>query len=162
MHSTYLNIIFLIVLVATSGVYSLSVNGTLADRQTNALNSDGRVYFYRYKQFIGYRVKPSVYCDESQLARIENGRFFITKVAPGKHTFRSNDKQSGLELDIQAGHTYYIRVEIVDGFLKQYGRLVLMSNEQGAYEISKLKPLSAASIKDRTRVTVDETSSKPR
>ena len=161
MHSTHLNFIFLIV-VAIPGVYSQSVNGTVGDRQTNALNSDGKVYFYRYKQFIGYQVKPSVYCDERQLARMENGRFFITKVVPGKHTFRSNDKQSGLELDIQAGHTYYIRVEIVDGFLKQYGRLVLMSNEQGAYEVNKLKPLSAASIKDRARVTVDEASSKPR
>jgi hypothetical protein len=33
------------------------------------------VYFYRYKQFQGSALKPSVYCDGVQLGRVENGHF---------------------------------------------------------------------------------------
>lgn len=124
--------------------------------QSTEKDPESRVYFYRYKQFIGYQVKPSVYCDEIQLARMDNGRFFVARLVPGKHTFRSNDKQSGIEMDVKGGQTYYIRVEIIDGFLKQYGRLVLMAGEQGAYEVKKLKPSGPENIKDRSTVLVEE------
>jgi hypothetical protein len=45
------------------------------------------VYIYRYKQFVGAALAPSVYCDDVQLARMENGRYFATTVEPGKHIF---------------------------------------------------------------------------
>jgi hypothetical protein len=116
------------------------------------------IYFYRYKQFVGSALAPSVYCDETQLARIENGRFFAAHIEPGKHTFRSNDKQSGVELDLKAGEKYYIRVEIATGMMKGHGRLVIAPVEQASYELksSKLKALDADKIDDKTRVTVDE------
>jgi hypothetical protein len=47
-----------------------------------------RVFFYRYKQLTGFGVSPSVYCDEVQLARMENGRYFVVTLAPGKHVFQ--------------------------------------------------------------------------
>lgn len=135
--------------------FSKTVAGQSADKSGSS-NINAVVYFYRYKQFIGYMVEPSVYCNEVQLARMDNGRFFKVILSPGTYTFRSNDKQSGIEMELKGGEEYYIRVEIVNGLLKQRGRLVLMAKEQGAYEIKKLKALSASKIKDRTRVVVDE------
>src|SRR6478672_7901346 len=101
------------------------------------------VYIYRYKQFVGAALAPSVYCDEVQLARMDNGRYFMATVAPGKHTFRSNDAQSGMDLELKAGHEYFLRVEIATGVMKGHGRLLLMPREQAGYELrsSKLKPL---------------------
>ena len=61
-----------------------------------AKQSKGTVYIYRYKQFVGSALEPSVYCDETQLARMDNGRYFAVAIEPGKHTFHANDKQSGL------------------------------------------------------------------
>ena len=110
------------------------------------------VYFYRYKQFVGSALSPSVYCDEGELARIENGRFFVAKFTPGKHVFSSNDKQSGIESDLKAGQEYYIRVELVPGAMKGHGRLISVQPEQGAYEIKKLKPLDADKVKDSEHV----------
>lgn len=110
------------------------------------------VYFYRYKQFVGSALAPSVYCDEGELARMENGRFFVAKFAPGKHVFRSNDKQSGIESELKGGQEYYIRVELVPGAMKGHGRLVLVQAEQGAYEIKKLKPLDSDKVKDTEHV----------
>jgi hypothetical protein len=125
---------------------------------TDTKPSKATVYVYRYKQFVGSALAPSVYCDEAELARMENGRYFSVKLDPGKHNFRSNDKQSGIELDVKAGQEYFLRVEIATGFTKGHGRLVLMSAEQGGYELksSKLKPLDSNKVVNATLVSVDE------
>jgi hypothetical protein len=115
-------------------------------------NSQATVYVYRYKQFVGSALSPSVYCDESELARMDNGKFFVAKLSPGKHVFRSNDKQAGIDVDLKAGQEYYIRVELATGFMKGHGRLVSVAPEQGSYEIKKLKPLGADKMKDTQRV----------
>src|SRR5882762_7938990 len=129
-----------------------------SQKTTAAKSSKATVYVYRYKQFVGGALSPSVYCDETELARMENGRYFTVRVDPGKHNFRSNDKQPGTELDVKAGQEYFLRVEIATGFMKGHGRLVLMSPEQGGYELksSKLKPLDSNKIVNATLVSVDE------
>jgi hypothetical protein len=115
------------------------------------------VYVYRYKQFVGSALQPSVFCDEVQLARMENGRYFSVKIDPGKHTFRSNDQQSGVELDVKAGQEYFLRVEIATGMLKGHGRLVLTAPEQGRFEVKAgLKPLDDGKVVDKTRVSIEE------
>lgn len=125
---------------------------------SDASASKATVYVYRYKQFVGSALAPSVYCDGNQLARMENGRYFAVKVDPGKHTFTSNDKQSGIDLDLKAGQEYFIRVELAAGFAKGHGRLILMSSEQGSYELKsdKLKPLDADKVVDKASVSVDK------
>jgi hypothetical protein len=129
-----------------------------SQKTTDAKAPKVTVYVYRYKQFVGSALAPSVYCDETELARMENGRYFTVKLDPGKHTFRSNDKQSGVELDMKAGQEYFLRVELVAGAMKGHGRLVLMSPEQGGYELksSKLKPLDSNKVVNTTVVSVDE------
>jgi Protein of unknown function (DUF2846) len=128
--------------------------------QASASTSDkATIYVYRYKQFTGSALAPSVYCDDVQLARMENGGYFAVKIEPGQHTFRSNDKQSGVALDVKAGQQYFIRVEIAAGFMKGHGRLLLVAPEQGRYEInSKLKPLDSDKVEDKARVSVEEVS----
>src|SRR5215469_16227805 len=115
-------------------------------------DSQATVHIYRYKQFVGSALAPSVYCDETELARMENGRFLTAKLSSGKHTFYSNDKQAGIDVDLKSGQDYYIRVEIAAGMMKGHGRLRLVAPEQGGYEIKKLKPLDADKIKDGQHV----------
>lgn len=120
--------------------------------------SKATVYVYRYKQFTGSALAPSIFCDGKQLARMENGRYFTAKLEPGKHSFTSNDKQSGIDLDLKAGEEYFVRVEIATGFAKGHGRLVLVPREQGSYErkSDKLKPLDVDKVTDKEVVSVDE------
>jgi hypothetical protein len=118
----------------------------------NDKESEATVYVYRYKQFAGSALSPSVYCDDNEPARMDNGKFFVAKLPPGKHVFRSNDKQAGIDVDLKAGQDYYIRVELATGFMKGHGRLVPVAPEQGSYEIKKLKALSADKVKDTQRV----------
>lgn len=130
----------------------------LAQQPSAPTQQKSVVYFYRYKQFVGSALAPSVYCDEAQLARMENGRYFAVNVDPGLHTFRSNDAQSGVQLDVKPGQQYYIRVEIAAGMMKGHGRLILTAAEQGRYELqsNRLKPLDANRVVDASRISVAE------
>lgn len=130
-----------------------------ADNASAAQNKESQatVYIYRYKQFVGSALSPSVYCDDAELARMENGRYFVTKLSSGKHIFHSNDKQAGIEVDLKGGQDYYIRVEIAAGMMKGHGRMILVAPEQGGYEIKKLKPLDGEKIKDTQHVIAANT-----
>jgi hypothetical protein len=140
----------------------LSASAVIAAGQDHATTgtspAKSTVYIYRYKQFVGSALAPSVYCDDVELARMENGRYFLATLEPGKHTLRSNDPQSGVVLETKPGEQYYLRVEIAAGMMKGHGRLVLMSREQASYELvsTKLKPLDANKVADKERVSLEE------
>jgi hypothetical protein len=144
-------LLFLFLLVAISGVDS-QADGHPSGIEPGAQDAKATVHLYRDLSFGGGALEPSIYCDEVELARLDNGRPFSVKLDPGKHSFRSNDKQGRIELDTKAGQEYDVRVEIVAGFFKGKGRVVHMTSEQGAAEIKSLTPLDAAKVKDRTRV----------
>jgi len=152
-----LRILWLVV-VCFTGLAALAQEPADSQKTPDAKPAKATVYVYRYKEFVGSALAPSVFCDEVELARAENGRYFTVRLDPGKHSFRSNDKQSGTELDMKAGQEYFLRVEIAAGMMKGHGRLVLMSPEQGSYEMksSKLKPLDSNKVVNDTLVSVDE------
>lgn len=148
---------FLVLAVWVTGSFAFAQDGSNAAAQAgDAPASKATVHIYRYKQFVGSALSPSVYCDGNQLARMENGRYFTVTLDPGKHSFTSNDKQSGIDLEMKAGEEYFIRVELAAGFAKGHGRLILMSREQGSYELKsdKLKPLDADKVVDKAAVSV--------
>ena len=116
----------------------------------------GLIYFYRIKQYTGSALEPSVYCDDKELARMDNGRYFGVTLEPGKHICSMGDKQTGFEVDVKPGEQYYARVTIDMGFWKGRGRLTLMQKEQAAFELKKVKPLGADKVKNRSLVTVFE------
>lgn len=150
--------------VLLASILLMGVAAVAQEAATTAVSApDGKaskatVYVYRYKQFVGSALEPSVYCDGVQLARMTNGRYFTVKVDPGKHTFNSNDKQSGIEFDAKSGQEYFIRLEIATGFMKGHGRLILMAPEQAGYELKsdKLKPLDASKVANATMVSTEE------
>lgn len=148
----------LLLSVTLLAVFSFAQEPASTTPASDKSDTKATVYIYRYKQFTGSALAPSVFCDEVQLAKMENGRYFTVRMDPGKHVFHSNDKQAGVELDLKAGQQYFIRVEIATGFMKGHGRLILVAPEQGGYEMksSKLKPLDANKVLDGTRVSAEE------
>lgn len=114
------------------------------------------IYFYRIKQFAGSALEPSVYCDDKELARMDNGRYFGVTLEPGKHVCSMGDKQTGFEIDVKPGEEYYARITIDTGFWKGRGRLTLMQKEQAGFELKKVKPLAANKVKNRSLVIIFE------
>jgi hypothetical protein len=149
--------------IALLSLFAFAQESTGTAQATDQSDTKATIYVYRYKQFAGSALTPSVYCDEAQLAKMENGRYFTVRLDPGKHVLHSNDKQSGIELDLKAGQQYFVRVEIATGLMKGHGRLILVAPEQGGYEMqsSKLKPLDADKVVDATRVSVEEARLQP-
>jgi len=114
-----------------------------------------RVNVYRYKKYVGKGIRPSISCDEKDTARLQSGRFVTLLLTPGKHTFRSNDQQSQIELDLKPDQQYYIRIDIAVGMWKGHGRLTLVQPEQGVAELKEMKPADSGMIKDRELVASD-------
>lgn len=101
------------------------------------------VHFYRYKQFEGSALKPSVYCDGVELGRMQSGRFLDVKIPPGQHTFYAEDKQAGAVITLEPGKEYFFRTELQVGFWKGHFRLTMIMPEQGKYDMAKLKPMES-------------------
>jgi hypothetical protein len=101
------------------------------------------IHVYRYKRFVGSALKPSVYCDGRQLARLGSGQVLTVKILTGRRVFTSNDKNSGVDLDLNAGDEIYIRMDIQTDMWKGHGALTMMLPEQGRHDIQGLVPISA-------------------
>jgi hypothetical protein len=112
------------------------------------VSAKARVTVYRFTQFAGGGFRPSIFVDEKDVARVDGGRYLILALAPGRHSFMSNDMTTRLNLDLQAGQDYYIRVDMVAGAVKFRGSVVLVPPEQGALEVKAMAPSSARMIKD--------------
>ncbi len=119
--------------------------------------SDEKVtlYIYRPKKFVGGALEPSIFVNGTELARMDNGRYFVVKLAPGKHIVHMTDEKKGYELNMTGGNTYYFRVGIEAGMWKGGGKILLEDNDKAAAEVKKLKPLDAKKIKDKTLVVTD-------
>lgn len=114
-----------------------------------------RVNVYRYKQYMGKGLRPSIYVDEKDAARLQDGRYVVLQLTAGKHTFRSNDAQSQVELDLKPDEQYYIRIDIAPGMWKGHGRLTFVQPGQGAGELKEMKPVDSEMIKDKELVAAD-------
>ena len=108
-------------------------------------NGDAKatVHIYRYKQFEGSALKPSVYCDGIELGRIPSGHFLDVKIPAGSHTLFAEDKQAGAAVTLESGKDYFFRTDVQTGFWKGHFRLTTVMPEQGKYDVEKLKPLDS-------------------
>src|ERR1035438_3501439 len=108
----------------TAVLCMVGVVSAIAQTASTDDSSKGVVYVYRNQGGSGPPPNsPSVYCDEHELARMQHGRYFSIRLDVGKHSCRSTDEQSAVELDVKAGQTYYIRGEVVPVRLKPRGAI---------------------------------------
>lgn len=120
------------------------------DADANKNNDPVTVYIYRPKKIVGSGLDPSVFCDEVELGRMDNGRYIMLKLKPGRHLVHMTDKKKGYELNMAGGQTYYFRVGIESGTWKGQGKITLDDNERGEKEVKKLKYLGKDKIKDQS------------
>jgi len=117
-----------------------------------AAATDAVVYIYRPGKMMGKALEPSVFVDDIELARMDNGRYFTIKLKPGKHIVHMTSEKKGFAIDMGPGQTYYFRVGIEMGMWKGHGKLTLEDAEKAMPEIKKLKFLGQDKIKNSTLV----------
>ena len=108
---------------------------------------DATVFIYRPKKMVGRALEPSVFVDDTELARMDNGRYFAIKLKPGKHVIRLTDDRKGYALDMGAGQTYFFRVGIEAGVWKGQGKLTLDDSDRAIGEIKKLQFIGTDKVK---------------
>lgn len=105
------------------------------------------------------RAAPPVFLGDKLLADLDGGRYFVVKLGPGTHSFRSkNKKNGGVEFEVKGGETYYLRVEMEHtGYFLKFSGISLIPKEQGAYTVKQLRPINAKDVKDTSTVDMNFT-----
>src|SRR6185369_10368093 len=119
----------------------------VAMETTAASTEEATVFIYRPDKWTGKALEPSVFVDETELARMDNGRYFALKLKPGKHIIHMTDDKKGYAFDMGPGQTYYFRVGIEMGMWKGHVKITLDDADRAIKEIKKIKFLGKDKIK---------------
>lgn len=119
----------------------------VAMETTATSTEDATVFIYRPDKWTGKALEPSVFVDETELARMDNGRYFAIKLKPGKHIVRITDDKKGYAVDMGPGQTYFFRIGLEMGMWKGHGKITLDDRERAVNEIKKLKFIGQDKIK---------------
>jgi len=100
-------------------------------------------YFYRPRLYRGSAVRIGIFVDGTMVVNLVNGRWGSIQLPAGHHVIKPKDDQSGIEIDMEPGQSYYIRSGWGEqGFFHgAHKNIMLMMKEQANYEIKQLKPL---------------------
>jgi hypothetical protein len=102
---------------------------------------DGTVIVYRQSAEVGWALKPSIYIDGNQAARLGIGRYVSFQLTPGKHSFESSQKKVGaVEVDVRPKETVYLEMIILTGAWHGGGRLIPVAAEGAKTALLRLKP----------------------
>jgi hypothetical protein len=111
----------------------------------------GTIHIYRNRLSIRQTLHPQVSCDAFPVVSIQNGRVYTMKASAGRHVFSTSDDQPGLQVDIEPGKEYFIRIDYPPNAAYQVrASPVLVAPELGRMEIEKLRPLDAQYIQAAT------------
>jgi len=119
------------------------------------------VYFYMpHHAWTTWRFSGKVYVDEKRTAEISKNRYFVLRLPAGKHSFYVREKKfGGLELDLVAGETYYLRVNLDEGGSRiKFRGVSSVPKEEAEFLIKEIQPIKQGDIYDRTFVDMTLTS----
>lgn len=131
-----------------------SLVAVVPETPTPVNTAEAIVYVYRPSKMAGKALEPSVFVDDIELARMDNGRYFALKLKPGKHIVHMTDDKKGYAIDMGPGQTYYFRVGLEMGMWKGHGKITLDDADRAIKEIKKIKFIGPDKIK-ATALVVD-------
>ena len=106
----------------------------------------GSVVFFRESKFAGAAVSFKVREGETELGKLSSGTYFVAKLAPGPHEFTvHSEAKDVLNLEVEAGETYYLQGSISMGFM--VGRPNLAPSDEATFNSMKAKLKDSAAPK---------------
>ena len=104
--------------------------------------SSGTVHFYRYLLKVGKAAHPIISCDAFPIARMQNGRVYTMQIPAGRHAIATSENPTGIEVDVEAGREYFIRIDYATNASFAIRDARGGSGECGRSETKKLRPLT--------------------
>lgn len=146
----------------TETALNLSAVSTISFENSHALAglipTEGQAIVYFFTESFAreaIRVSLPIYHNERQIAEIPSARVFALRVAPGKHTFRSNEASAApVEIEARANQVYFIRVTLREGVNRMRGLLAQADPILSANMIRRLRPLSRDDIHNNAPVII--------
>lgn len=121
---------------------------------TSQDDSKAMIYVYRPGKFMGRALEPSVFLDEKKLVDMDNARYFVLKLDPGRHILRSNEKNSEIDQTWEAGKTYYVKITIAGGTWKGHGQMGMVTEKLALTEMRELQPLDRDNVQAEYLMTI--------
>jgi hypothetical protein len=122
---------------------------------------DSTVVVFRRSDFTGSALKPSIYVDGNQAARLGNGHYLSLQVGAGKHGFGSSAKNDApLEVEVQPNETLYLEMIIVTGW-HAGGRLIPVGQDVAMNALARLKTQDGKPIAVAQTLTVPPAQPEP-
>jgi hypothetical protein len=111
-----------------------------------------------------WRFSGKFYVDDRRVAEISKNRYFLLRLAPGAHDFYVRDKKlGGLSLPVEAGVTYYLKINLDEGHARiKFRGVSIVPKEEGEFIIKEIQPIKKKDIYDKTLVDADVSSPKVR
>jgi hypothetical protein len=111
------------------------------------------VIVYRPGKFTGRALEPSVFCDKVEVARMDNGRYFVLLLEPGEHRIHMTEDYKRVDLKLGAGEVAFVRFRLdMNNIMKARGSVYLADEEDALKDLKKMKPLGADKIKSTALV----------
>lgn len=108
----------------------------------NAQEQTGTITFYREPRAATGEFKPTIFCDGSELARLENATSFQIAAPAGVHTCVAESLQRpAIEVNVLAGQAAYVHLELRPSFARQHAVLVNTTESEYNKQKARLKPL---------------------
>lgn len=100
--------------------------------------SDGALVYVLRPTSIGFAIKSFFLCDDEILGINKGSSYFFAHVAPGKHVFWSKSENvDALELEVEAGKTYYIQQHVRMGGFRARTKLEVLDETEGRKALEK-------------------------
>lgn len=136
-----------------------------ATAATPTATAEGKavVFVYRPGKFTGRALEPSVFCDKVEVARMDNGRYFVLLLEPGEHRIHMTEDYKRVDLKLGAGEVAFVRFRLdMNNVMKARGSVYLADEEDALKDLKKMKPLGADKIKNTTLVVADRAEAEAR
>jgi hypothetical protein len=130
------------------------------NHQASPDDRPGTATVYIYKTWHAatlWRAAFAVYLDDKMIVRLDRGIYCVAHISPGTHQLSTKDKKSGgLEINFEAGKTYYVRMQTDTGAQVTHPRLSIPTPEESAFDLKQMKPIAAGDIKDKSVGSIPE------
>lgn len=98
----------------------------------------GTVVFFRESKFAGMAISFKVREGQAELGKLSSGSYFVANLPAGAHEFTvHSEAKDVLNIEVDAGETYYIQGSISMGFLA--GRPNLAPSDEATFNSMKAK-----------------------
>ena len=121
--------------------------GSAAFRTAPPADDFATLYIYRGGQFMGAALNYTIFVNGTKICKLSNERYLEDKAKPGKLTLTAErggievfKKETGLDLPVEASHSYYVRGDLKTSFTRSRLELSEVPENTAKRDMAKLTP----------------------